>query len=108
MIFDGAFWKNGDLMLEEVWHAREDETEKHVYPYEYSDYVDVKADAQFFSLTEIGSGDDDLTQTQPDAGESTFIYDWHMDEIIGRQPDDTEIAFTHATDSLDGSQRVGA
>ena len=101
--FNGTTWQSGELTMHIVWQdgyykavVMENGVEKWVYLCEYGDYIDEAAEAMFSCLTGIGTGDEELTETQEDHGETTILYDWRSNEIIWKKADGTEMIFTAA------------
>ena len=99
--FNGTTWQSGELTMHIVWQdgyykavVMENGVEKWVYLCEYGDYIDEAAEAMFSCLTGIGTGDEELTETQEDHGETTILYDWRSNEIIWKKADGKEMIFT--------------
>lgn len=104
-IFNGTEWECGDLHLNIDWLdgyyqavVMENGEEKWVYLCEYGDYIDEAAEAMFSSLTGIGTGDEELTESQEDHGQATFYYNFMTDEMVWQKADGTDVIFTQAVE----------
>ena len=102
-IFNGTEWESGDLHLTIVWQdgyykavVKERGEEKWVYLCEYGDYIDEAAEAMFSCLTGIGTGDEELTETQEDHGQAAFYYNFITEEMVWQKADGTDVIFTQA------------
>ena len=104
-IFNGTEWESGNLHLSIVWQdgyykavVMENGEEKWVYLCEYGDYIDEAAEAMFSCLTGIGTGDEELTETQEDHGRTMFYYNFIKNEMVWQKADGTHVIFTQAAD----------
>ena len=107
MTFDGTYWESGETKLASFFQdgyykvlVTEGDAE-FVYLCEYSEHAS-DDDVYYISLSSIGTGDDELTEKQPDHGVAIFVY-YPMEEILVWEPGFGDGAtFTRIIDPLDG------
>ena len=108
--FDGTFWESGDLKMEICYQdgyykvaILEDGTELS-YLCAFDEIIE--DDTGYGRLTGIGTGDPETDGTQPDHGQTVFIWNYFTEEITW-QRESGEIVFMRIIDPLDGSKWVG-
>ncbi|MBQ8161222.1 MAG: hypothetical protein IJ083_10775 [Clostridia bacterium] len=107
-IFDGTFFESGETRLESWFQdgyykvlVHEGETEL-VYLCAYDEFAE--DEIMKLRLTGIGTGDDELTEIQPDHGQGEFVYHPFEETLTWKRTDGTEVVFTQIIDPLNGQQ----
>lgn len=108
MQFDGTYWESGETKLASFFQdgyykvlVTEGDAE-FVYLCEYEEFE--QDEKYLVRLTGIGTGDEELTEEQPDHGVTAFVYDPFEGTLTWQRADGTEVIFTQIIDPLDNAQ----